>query len=138
MSTFAKVPETGLVRTVIFNENQSERNVTMSSFFVPGNSGGTGVFGNVGTILENTQTDEGLRTRLLADARNVLSEHGVEIPSGIAINVASNSDDTFHLVLPPDPNATLSEDSLESISGGSTQSTMSTLPSTISSIGCAG
>ena len=69
--------------------------------------------------------------------RNVLSEHGVEIPPDITISVVPNSGDTYHLVIPPDPNATLSEESLESFSGGGTLSTAVCVPSTISTVGSA-
>ena len=121
------------------NFKKTERNSTMNNFYVPGNSGGTEVFGTVGEFFEKTQTDDGLRTRLLTDPHNVLSEHGVEIPSGFAINVASNSEDTFHLVLPPDPNSSLSDDSLQSISGGSNcMSSVGTVPSTVSCVSSAG
>ena len=111
----------------------------MNIILEPENSGGTGDFGTVSEIFEKTQTDDGLRTRLVADPHNVLSEHGIEIPSGITVNVASNSEDTFHLVLPPDPNSTISDDALQSISGGvGSYSTAASIPSTVSSISSAG
>ena len=82
----------------------------------------------------------GLRTELDADPRAFLAGRGLEIPAGPALKVAANTATVFHLVMPADPNDILSDEALAGVSGGtamrresSTISSVSTLPSTVSS-----
>ena len=89
---------------------------------------------SVGSILKNARTDGGLHERLRGNPYCVLSEYGIGIPKGIELNVVANSTDTYHLIIPPDPNSSLSEESLEIIAGGGHTASVATLPSTISCI----
>ncbi|MCY4430998.1 MAG: hypothetical protein OXC11_11485 [Rhodospirillales bacterium] len=65
------------------------------------------------------------------DPYAVLTEMGIDVPSGVEVRVSVNTQEDFHLVFPPDPNTALSDEMLGSVAGGSTAGTAS-------SIGCAG
>lgn len=62
--------------------------------------------------------DEGFKQRLLADPAAVLKEEGVETPPGIEVRVVANTEKVFHFVLPAKPSRELSDESLDSVSGG--------------------
>ncbi len=52
-----------------------------------------------------------------------------------AVRVKANDAETFHVVLPPDPNMTLVDESLSGIAGGTRASSMASV-TTASSVGC--
>ena len=87
------------------------------------------------------QNDAEFRTRLDNNPRDVLKERGLELPP-LELQISVNTSDTFHLVLPPDPNVYLQDESLNiAVGAGSTAGTASTVgsASTMSSIpSCAG
>ena len=95
---------------------------------------------SISAILDQCAKDEDSRKDFEMNPRTVLAKAGFEIPHGIDIEMVSNSEDTYHLVLPSDPNAELSDDMLKEISGGSTKSTVASILSTLSTIStaCAG
>ena len=90
--------------------------------------------------------DADLRRDLQADPRAAFAERGVDIPPGVELRVAANTDDTFHLVLPADPNQALADETLGEVSGGRASSasslgtvgTASTIPSCWGTAGSAG
>ena len=90
--------------------------------------------------------DADLRRDVAADPRAAFAERGVDVPPGVELRVASNTDDTFYLVFPADPNEALADETLGAVSGGrastagslGTVGTASTLPSCWSTAGSAG
>ncbi len=83
--------------------------------------------------------DAAFRAQVEVDARDVMIEHGFVMPSTLDVRVVANDDDTFHFVLPPDPNIDLEDEALSVIAGGKTASsagsasTIASLPSCASS-----
>lgn len=63
--------------------------------------------------------DPELRGKMRADPSGVLEEQGIGIPRGAEIRVVEDSAAVRHFVLPPDPNAILSDDRLAGFAGGS-------------------
>lgn len=66
--------------------------------------------------------DEALKVRFMSDPKAVLKEHGLDVPDGIDVNVVENTDDCVHITIPARPNADLSDDLLESATGGAQSS----------------
>ena len=63
--------------------------------------------------------DPAFRGRLAADPAAALAETGLELPAGVdRVSVIGNTADTFHVILPPNPNARLGDAALEAVSGG--------------------
>ena len=84
------------------------------------------------------RADAGLRGRI---ENGDHAELGLAIPPGVALRLVEQTAARYYLPLPPDPNAVIAENQLESVAGGSTLSsagTASTIPSTLSSLGTAG
>ena len=91
-------------------------------------------------VAADCRADPEVRAELDADPRAFLAGRGLKIPAGPALKVAANTAAVFHLVMPADPNDILSDEALAGVSGGtamrresSTISSVSTLPSTVSS-----
>ena len=82
--------------------------------------------------------DVDLRRSLETDPRAAFVEAGVDIPPGVELRVASDTDDTFHLVFPADPNEALADETLGAISGGraSSAGTVGTLGSASTALSC--
>ena len=59
-----------------------------------------------------------LRARAEAEPRAVLAEHGIRMPPGHDVRVVANTAETFHVVMPPDPNVALAEEDLAAVAGG--------------------
>lgn len=85
---------------------------------------------------ERWRADPELRARIEAGgARDALREYGVELPQGAEARVAEDTETELHIVFPPDPNAALSDETLDSVGGGarastaSSAGTVSTIPS---------
>ena len=65
--------------------------------------------------------DPALRARLdSGDMAGELAELGIALPDGVEARFAANTDDTYHVALPPNPNTTLADEALTQVSGGST------------------
>ena len=47
--------------------------------------------------------DDALKARFMADPKAVLTEHGIDVPAGIDVNVVENSDNTVHITMPKAP-----------------------------------
>ena len=86
----------------------------------------------LGALARECRDDPGLRRRLDADPRAFFSERHVDFPAGLDFRVAANTPEVFHLVMPPDPNAAISDEDLTQVSGGTGNSTLSTVISTLS------
>ena len=80
--------------------------------------GNAGIQQKVTTLAQSCREDPKLRSRAEADPRAVLSEHGIELPLGREVRLEENTADTFHVVLPPDPNSALADAQLEAVAGG--------------------
>ena len=93
----------------------------------------------LGAVAGDCRDSPELRAELDADPRAFLAGRGMEFPAGAELRVAANTPEVFHLVMPSDPNATVSDEALSGVAGGSSgrpgcASTASTLPSCL---GCA-
>ena len=92
--------------------------------------------------------DAGLRARIETEPRAVLSERGIELPVSVETRIVADTDDVFHMIMPPDPNMDLGDEALHGVaagtqtaSSGGTVGTFGCLPSCIgsaSSLGTAG
>lgn len=87
---------------------------------------------------ERYRADAAVRERL---ARGDASDVPVEIPPGMEVRVTEQSPDVFYMAMPADPNAAMSDQMLETVTGGiapgtlssaGTSSTAGTVPSTLS------
>ena len=72
----------------------------------------------INKILTKCWADANFKQQLLADPAAVLKAEGVEIPAGYTVRVLENTDKVINYVLPPNPNAELSDSELESVAGG--------------------
>ena len=73
-----------------------------------------------GQIVARAWCDEGIMKRLLSDPRDVLSEHGLEVPEGTEVQVEAGpevkvegGDRVRHFVLPVSPPDELTEEDLD-------------------------
>ncbi len=63
--------------------------------------------------------DPEFRDRLdRGDNAEALAEADISVPPGVEVRFAVNTPDTFHLVMPMDPNAGLSDESLGNLAAG--------------------
>ena len=69
-------------------------------------------------LVQRYHTDPDYRRQVEADPVAAFREQGMELPSDIAVRVLANTDDTFYVVLPPNPNADLGDEMLVSVAGG--------------------
>lgn len=109
-------------------------------------------YGEFLDVAERYRSDEDFRAYIDgASGEEVFSAFGFDLPDeeDVSVRVLVDTDAVSHLVLPPDPNAELSDERLRQVSGGScagsagcvsTASTLqcSTLPSSMSTAGTAG
>ena len=86
----------------------------------------------LGVLIRECRDDPDLRRQLDADPRTFFSERSVDFPEGIEFRIETDTPEVFHLVMPPDPNAVLSDQDLAQIAGGTGNSTLSSIPSTLS------
>ena len=64
------------------------------------------------------QENPELRARAETEPRAVLSEHGIRMSPEHDVRIVANTAETFHLVMPPDPNSVLAEEDLAAVAGG--------------------
>ena len=72
----------------------------------------------INNILAKCWADETFKQKLLADPTAILKAEGVEIPADYTVRVLENTDKVVNYVLPPNPNAELSDSELEVVAGG--------------------
>ncbi len=71
----------------------------------------------ISQLIAKCWADEGFKQKLLADPARTLKDEGAEVPAGLTVNVLENTDQVFHLVIPPKPTE-LSDDDLGRVAGG--------------------
>lgn len=59
--------------------------------------------------------DAALRERIDAGDCKALIAHGLPVPPDSTVKIVENTDTVFHLVMPPDPNAALTDEELEMV-----------------------
>ena len=64
------------------------------------------------------QDNPSLRARAEAEPHAVLSEHGIRLSPEHDLRIVANTAETFHVVMPPDPNVLLAEEDLAGVAGG--------------------
>ena len=70
-------------------------------------------------LSERYREDEEFRSRMASGgAADSLSEFGLPVPAQAEVRVVENTAEIFHLVLPSDPNADLSDELLDTVTGG--------------------
>ncbi len=70
-------------------------------------------------LAERYRSDAALRSRIDGgDMEDALSALGLVPPPGVEVRIAVNTADTFHVVMPPDPNSELSDEALTAVAGG--------------------
>ena len=78
-------------------------------------------------MVENWRADPGFRSRMEADPRAALSEHGIDVPEDVDVRLAVDGEDVIHVVAPPDPNRVMADEVLQRVVGG-----------VVGSVGCTG
>ncbi len=91
--------------------------------------------------------DPAFQERVQADPRAAFASWGMDVPPEVDVRVHVNTDDTFYLAFPPDPNVALSDEALGVVAGGgktassagsvSSASSLGSVPSTASTGGSA-
>ena len=88
-------------------------------------------------LAERYRSDPDLRSRIDGgDVEDVLPDIGVSVPSGVSARIVVNTAETFHVVLPPDPNVMLADESLAAVAGGKSAGSAGTA-GTVGSVGTA-
>jgi len=70
-------------------------------------------------IIAKAWADDDFKARLLADPAAVAAAEGIAVPAGVKIVVHENKPGELHVVLPAKPDAALSDEVLEGVTGGS-------------------
>ena len=70
-------------------------------------------------LVQRYHADPDYRRQVETDPVAAFREQGMELPSNIEVRVLANTDDTFYMVLPPDPNMDLGDETLDAVAGGS-------------------
>ncbi|MEI6452653.1 MAG: NHLP leader peptide family RiPP precursor [Actinomycetes bacterium] len=70
-----------------------------------------------GGIVAKCWEDEAFKARLLADPAATLREEGVELPKGVTVSVALDSEDVRTLVIPRSPSLALTDEELAIVAG---------------------
>ena len=69
-------------------------------------------------FLNSYNSDPAFRAEADADPAAAMERMGVPVPSGVELKLVRNDEDTFHVIFPPDPNATLDDEVLDSVAAG--------------------
>ena len=69
-------------------------------------------------IITKCRGDEAFKERLLADPAATLAAEGMQIPEGMTVNVAIDSEDVRTLVIPLPPATELDDAELDAVVGG--------------------
>ena len=68
-------------------------------------------------VAEAMHDDPEFRARMEEDPNAAMAERGLD-ELDVHVRVVADSEETFHVVFPPAPNAALSDDELDSVAGG--------------------
>jgi Nitrile hydratase, alpha chain len=73
----------------------------------------------MGSVVAKCWSDESFKKRLLADPAATLKAEGVkfELPVGMTLKAVENTDNVYHIIIPPKP-AELSDEQLDKVAGG--------------------
>ena len=101
--------------------------------------------GALQTMANDCRDDAELRAKVEAEPRAVFTDRGLPFPKNSEVRVLRNTEDVFYMMMPPDPNAVLTDALLEATAGGTRgvghpdncASTSSTIPSCIGTYGTA-
>jgi hypothetical protein len=75
-------------------------------------------------IVERAQKDEAFKAQLKSDPRKAIeSELGKSLPANVQFHVVEETASSLYLVLPESPSKELSDQDLESVTGGATDFT---------------
>ena len=68
--------------------------------------------------------DAALKARFMTDPKQVLKEHGLEVPDNMSVKVVENADDCVYITLPAPPSGhmDLSDHELSNAAGGDSNS----------------
>ena len=92
--------------------------------------------GSISRFLREVGEDAGAAERMKDNPRRFLEEErGIFVPENIEVQVHEDTDDTVHVVLPPDPNLMLVDEALTEVAGGKTAASAGSVPmSTVSQL----
>ena len=71
-----------------------------------------------GKAVARAWTDADYKAKLLGDPRSALADVGIEVPAGVNVNVTEADPENVHLVLPPAPEGEISDEALQTATGG--------------------
>ena len=70
-------------------------------------------------MVANWRGDPEFRSQMEEDPKAALAENGIELPGVVEdVRLAVDSEETVHMVFPPDPNGAVSDASLQDVVGG--------------------
>lgn len=69
-------------------------------------------------VITKCWEDEAFKERLVADPAATLAEEGLEIPKGVTVNVAVDSEGMRTLVVPRPPSRGVPDEALDQVLGG--------------------
>ena len=70
-------------------------------------------------VVANWREDPEFRSQMEEDPRAALAENGIKLPGVVEdVRLAVDSEETVHMVFPPDPNGAMSDASLQGVVGG--------------------
>lgn len=69
-------------------------------------------------IVSRCWQDQAFKNRLLEDPTAVLKEQGIDVAEGIELRILEDTDELFHLTIPVQPIAELSDEELDVVTGG--------------------
>ena len=76
-------------------------------------------YDRVSEFSERYRNDASLRALIDdGDVSDALADLGIDLPSDVEARIVADTPETFHFILPPDPNAVLSDETLDMIAGG--------------------
>ena len=83
--------------------------------------GGSGSPGELAQLVDFTlqyHDNPAFAARADAEPRAALVALGVDVPPDTDVRISANTAETFHFIMPPDPNAVLADEDLSAVSGG--------------------
>jgi len=72
----------------------------------------------ISRVIAKAWRDPTFKAALLANPTSVLEAEGMDVPAGGTVTVVENTDNHFHLVLPPVASDQVSDEALDAVAGG--------------------